>query len=47
MYEYRMKEIDQAKINIDKIENLGKDPEYFIYEYFEEIKDKLIGGEKT
>ncbi len=36
-----MKEIDQANINIDKIENLGKDPEYFIYEYFEEIKRQV------
>ena len=31
-------EIEEAYINISKLEALETDPDYFIYEYFQEIK---------
>ncbi len=33
--------IDETKTRVDSIESLYKDPAYFIYEYFEDIKRKV------
>jgi len=41
VYEECKKEIDDAKNNIQKIENLNKDPENCIYEFFEELKREV------
>ena len=41
VFEKCRKEIYDAKNNIEKIENLEKDPEYFIFEYFEELKRQV------
>jgi hypothetical protein len=41
VFEKCTKEIYDAKNNIEKIENFEKDPEYFIFEYFEELNREV------
>ena len=41
VYEECKKKINDAKNNIEKIENLEKDPENFILKYFEELKKQV------
>ena len=41
VYDECKKEIGSAKMHVEKIENLEKDPEYYIFEYFEELKRKV------
>jgi hypothetical protein len=41
VYEECKTEINEARMNIQMIENLDKDPENFIFEYFEELKRKV------
>jgi len=41
VYEECKTEINEAKMNIQMIESLDKDPENFIYEFFEELKRQV------
>jgi hypothetical protein len=41
VYENRKRELNDAKDNVAKIEALENDPEYYIYEYFEEVKRQV------
>jgi hypothetical protein len=41
VYEECKTEINEAKMNIQMIENLDKDPENFIFEYFEKLKRQV------
>ena len=41
VYENCKMELNDAKDNVAKIEALEKDPEFYIYEYFEEIKRQV------
>ncbi len=41
VYENCKRELNDAKDNVAKIEALENDPEYYIYEYFEEVKRQV------